>query len=251
MINSYCKMINGDATQLIEHINVNVQTWIIDPPYNIGFKYDTHNDSMHQDDYNYFNHKIAKEMYNKTQDSGSMFYINYPEICAVQLKEIQNAGWVLNQWLSWVYPCNFGFSNKRFTRASRAVLWFVKSENYYFNHTVKGEYKDPNDSRVKKYIKEGKKPRLFDWFEINLCKNTSKEYRGYKNQIPQKLLEILILNTSKPGDLIGDPCSGSGSTLITAKKHNRNSIGFELDSKAVDNFNQYLSENKTLFEVLV
>jgi len=50
-------------------------------------------------------------------------------------------------------------------------------------------------------------------------------------------------------DLIGDPCAGSGSTLITARKHNRNSLGFELDSKAVQNFNQYLSENKTLFEV--
>ena len=144
MIN--CQMINGDSTMMIEHINANVQTWIIDPPYNIGFKYNKHNDSMDQEDYNYFNHKIAKEMFKKTDDKGSMFYINYPEICAKQLIEIEKAGWKLNQWLTWVYPCNFGFSDKRFTRGSRAVLWFVKSEDYYFNHTVKGQYKDPNDT---------------------------------------------------------------------------------------------------------
>lgn len=68
------------------------------------------------------------------------------------------------------------------------------------------------------------------------CKNTVFRYPiwGGKNRIhPTEkhhgLLEELILDNSNEGDLVFDPCAGSGSTLLVANKNNRNYLGCELD----------------------
>lgn len=44
------------------------------------------------------------------------------------------------------------------------------------------------------------------------------------------LLKELILDNSNEGDLVFDPCAGSGSHLIVAKENNRNFLGTELDA---------------------
>lgn len=55
---------------------------------------------------------------------------------------------------------------------------------------------------------------------------SSKLHPTEKNH---KLLAELIEDNSKPGDLIFDPCAGSGSTLLVAHKMGRQFIGCELD----------------------
>lgn len=46
-----------------------------------------------------------------------------------------------------------------------------------------------------------------------------------------KLLAELIEDNTNPGDLIFDPCAGSGSTLLVANKMGRQFIGCELDKE--------------------
>lgn len=66
------------------------------------------------------------------------------------------------------------------------------------------------------------------------CKNTvfkhptgrSKLHPTEKNH---KLLEELILDNSNDGDLVFDPCAGSGSHLLVASKLNRKYVGCELN----------------------
>ena len=68
------------------------------------------------------------------------------------------------------------------------------------------------------------------------CKNTvfkhptgrSKLHPTEKNH---KLLEELILDNSNEGDLVFDPCSGSGSHLLVATKLNRKYVGCELNKE--------------------
>jgi len=55
---------------------------------------------------------------------------------------------------------------------------------------------------------------------------SSKYHPTEKNH---KLLEELIVDNTNEGDLVVDTCMGSGSTLIVAKKLNRNAIGIELN----------------------
>lgn len=66
------------------------------------------------------------------------------------------------------------------------------------------------------------------------CKNTVFEYPCGRSKIHpteknHKLLEELILDNSNPGDLVFDPCAGSGSHLLVARDNGRDFIGVELD----------------------
>jgi adenine-specific DNA-methyltransferase len=59
-------------------------------------------------------------------------------------------------------------------------------------------------------------------------------YSGNKlhpTEKPISALLPLVETFSKPGDLVLDPFSGSGSTLHTAKSLGRNYLGIELDAK--------------------
>lgn len=68
------------------------------------------------------------------------------------------------------------------------------------------------------------------------CKNTvfrfptgrSKLHPTEKNH---QLLKQLILENSNEGDLMFDPCCGSGSHCLVAKENNRNYIGCELNEE--------------------
>jgi site-specific DNA-methyltransferase (adenine-specific) len=51
--------------------------------------------------------------------------------------------------------------------------------------------------------------------------------RSHPFEKPVELLELLIENSSYPGDKVLDPFAGSGSTLLAAKKCKRTCIGFE------------------------
>lgn len=66
------------------------------------------------------------------------------------------------------------------------------------------------------------------------CKSSIWDYPVGRSKIhptekPLSLFERIILASSNEGDLILDPCLGSGTTCIGAINNNRNYIGFELD----------------------
>lgn len=62
----------------------------------------------------------------------------------------------------------------------------------------------------------------FDW-----VRDTETE-KVHPTQKPVKLLEHLIEIFTDEGDVVIDPCAGSGSTLLAATQRNRKSYGFEI-----------------------
>jgi len=68
---------------------------------------------------------------------------------------------------------------------------------------------------------------IFNWFEWK--RDNSKEYpKIHPTQKPVGLLKQLIEIFTDEGDIIIDPCAGSGTTLRAAHELNRNSYGFEI-----------------------
>lgn len=77
---------------------------------------------------------------------------------------------------------------------------------------------------------DGKNHMILNWFEWK--KDNAKDYpRIHPAQKPVSVLKRLIEIFTDPGDVVIDPCAGSGSTLRAAKELGRNAYGFEVSKE--------------------
>lgn len=73
---------------------------------------------------------------------------------------------------------------------------------------------------------DGKTHMIFNWFD---WKRDGKDYpKIHPSQKPVSVLKRLIEIFTDPGDVVIDPCAGSGATLRAARELGRNSYGFEV-----------------------
>lgn len=200
----------ADCRPLIEKLPVN-SLIISDPPYNIGFDYPEHDDSMSEEEY--------IEMFSLFQQRRCVF-IHYPE---EMIKYVCNVMGCPDEIVSWVYPSNIG-------RQHRMIAWFNCKPDF---SKVKQPYRNPTDKRIMELIAKGSKGTdIYDWWEIDLVKNVSEEKQPYTNQIPEEVIARIIKTTAHKRDVIVDPFNGSGTTIAVAKKLEYDWIGIDKSAKA-------------------
>jgi len=67
----------------------------------------------------------------------------------------------------------------------------------------------------------------------------------HPTQKPQKLLTKLIELFTDKGEVVIDPCAGSGSTLVAAHNCNRNTYGFEIKKDFYNKALEWIEEEKS------
>lgn len=67
----------------------------------------------------------------------------------------------------------------------------------------------------------------------------------HPTQKPVELLKTLISIFTDEGDVVIDPCAGSGSTLVAAEMINRKAYGFEIKKDFCTKANKWLEEERT------
>ena len=78
-------------------------------------------------------------------------------------------------------------------------------------------------------VKGEPKPANFPLKDVMAFEYTHNRY--HPNQKPLQPLRTLIGAFTQPGDLVLDPCAGSGSTLLAAWQMERNYLGIEVDQE--------------------
>jgi len=72
----------------------------------------------------------------------------------------------------------------------------------------------------------------------------------HPTQKPIELLKTLISIFTDPGDVVIDPCAGSGSTLVAAIESNRKAYGFEIKKDFYNGAKKWIDESyKTIEDV--
>ena len=127
--------------------------------------------------------------------------------------------------MAWCY-------NSHLPRSYRLISFFgIKPDLSRY----KIPYRNPNDKRVKELIAKGSKgTAIKEWFLVEQVKNVSKEYQGYANQIPEKVIDIILTVCGNDYDIVFDPFMGSGTTLKVAKDKGFDIMGCDIDPKAVE-----------------
>jgi DNA modification methylase len=114
------------------------------------------------------------------------------------------------------------------------IFRYSKTEDYLFNE-VREPYalSAPRGYEKEKYYHADGKV-IGDVWQIGILgQNDKTERTGYPTQKPEKLLENIVLSSSNEGDLVLDPMCGSGTTLATAKRLNRQWLGIDSSEVAV------------------
>ncbi|EDP2384872.1 site-specific DNA-methyltransferase, partial [Campylobacter jejuni] len=119
------------------------------------------------------------------------------------------------------------------------------AKKYGFNHCINLVFRKQSSSQVLKanmkivgnceyalILYREKLPKFNnDGKMIYNCMDWQKDEgipKVHPTQKPVKLLERLITIFTDAGDVVIDPCAGSGSTLLAAKNLNRKAYGFEI-----------------------
>lgn len=205
------ELILGDALVEMPRIKAKEAKFVIvtDPPFNVGYHYNTYKDDMDAEDY--------FEMLQSVFQYAPFVVVHYPE-------EIYKIAFQVGEFpdkvVSWVY-------NSNTPRQHRDIAFFgVKPDFRQYGQP----YKNLNDKRILKLVAEGHSARLYDWWEINQVKNVSKEKTEHPCQMPLEVMKRII--GILPIDYtIVDPFMGSGTTGLACKLLNRNFVGIELDKK--------------------
>lgn len=96
----------------------------------------------------------------------------------------------------------------------------------------------------RQYLKGGQLP--LDWWVIPLLNKAAKERTGYPTQKPEALLAKVVKASSRPGDLVLDCFSGSGTTIATAEKLGRRWVGIDCGKLSIYTIQKRLQNiNKT------
>lgn len=203
------KIFNGDNIQTLKKLNLDLEKviFVSDPPYNIGYHYNEYKDKKPElVYYNWLNDIFKKKAH---------VLIHYPEYL-YKYSILSNQ--IPNKVISWVYNSNTG-------KQHRDIAFYNVKPDL---KKVGQDYKNPTDKRIAKRIAEGKKAKLYDWWQINQVKNVSTQKTAHPCQMPIKVMENIIGILPENYTII-DPFLGSGTTAIACIKYDRKFIGIELN----------------------
>lgn len=211
---------NCDCRNILQSIKQQLQTenkpYIIvsDPPFNVGYHYNDYHDKMTDGDYR----QMLCDVFGSTEHS---VVIHYPEQLYQLAIDIDRPP---TRVVSWVYNTN----NRK---QHRDIAFFGITPDF---KQVLQPYKNPNDKRIKRLIENGSKGTpIYDWWNINIVKNVSKEKTVHPCQMPLQVMKNIIGILPKEYTII-DPFMGSGTTGVAAVELNRDFIGIELDPMYFD-----------------
>ena len=226
-----------DNFQNFKRYNIpKAQLVIADIPYNIGTDAYASNPMWYKGGNNKNGEsKLAKKSFFNTD--GNFKIAEYMHFCnRLLIKEPKERG----KAPAMIVFCAFEQINmvieygKRYGFKNNFPLFFVKN---YSAQVLKANMRIVGATEFAVVLYREKLPKfnnnghmIFNWFEWK--RDNLKEYpKIHPTQKPVNLLKKLIEIFTDPGDIVIDPCCGSGSTLRAAYEIGRSSYGFEVDSK--------------------
>lgn len=215
-----------------------------DPPYNIK-KADWDN-FENQEKYIEWSIQWISQASRILKPTGSLYICGFSEILA-DLKHPTSKYFKSCRWLIWHYK-NKANLGSDWGRSHESILHFRKSDTVKLNiddvripygaHTLK--YPSHPQAKTSAYGKsatkkhnnwtpnpKGAKPK--DVIEIPTTCNGMGETTPHPTQKPEELLRKFVLASSNEGDMVIDPFSGSGTTLVVAEQLNRRWMGCDLN----------------------
>jgi site-specific DNA-methyltransferase (adenine-specific) len=159
---------------------------------------------------------------------------------------LQNTKFRILNDIAWYKPNASPNLSCRFFQASHeSLIWARKKEKakHTFNYEYMKKHKESHKNKIKcsscnkinfqNAINKANKQMRSVW-SINTPPKEEKKYGKHPTQKPLELLKTIILASTKPGDKILDPFTGSSTTGLAANQSKRKFVGIDNDKKYLD-----------------
>ena len=225
------EVIEGDCVEKLKDLPDNsVDLVITSPPYdNIeGSGYSKgKKDVLFLKLYSDFFDGVLNEIYRVLKPTGQL-YLNLKS--GTINKTLVTPHWIeflesfkqfkLKSYIIWKYSGSFDSTKVRFHLDYEIIYHLSKTDDITIN-----------------YESDEKDPLTSVWYIPHFITN-----RLHPVQMPEALAEKIIKRGSKEGDLVLDVFAGSGTSLVVAKKLNRNFIGIEINPEHINTIKKRLNE---------
>ena len=212
----------------------------LDPPFNQGKEYRKFDDKQDDADYWRWMTDILLLMRQTTTASGWVYFMQREKNAEFVLRALRESGWTFKSLIVWkkktsAVPCSYKFG---------------------LNYQIIAAAVNGNSPRVFNRLRispplpSGYKPRENGIYVTDVWDDIRELTAGYfagteairnddgerfhKQQAPLALLVRIILSASRPGDVVFDPFSGTGTTSVAASLLGRKGIGVEIDPLNAD-----------------
>jgi len=225
------EVIEGDCVEKLKDLPDNsVDLVVTSPPYdNIeGSGYSKgKKDVLFLKLYSDFFDGVLNEIYRVLKPTGQL-YLNLKS--GTMNKTLVTPHWIeflesfkqfkLKSYIIWKYSGSFDSTKVRFHLDYEIIYHLSKTDDITIN-----------------YESDEKDPLTSVWYIPHFITN-----RLHPVQMPEALAEKIIKRGSKEGDLVLDVFAGSGTSLVVAKKLNRDFIGIEINPEHINTIKKRLNE---------
>lgn len=228
----------GDSFKIMPRLPRHcVDLALVDPPYNLTKHYDgLHFSHRSQQAYQEFTKQWIQALLPLLKESATI-YVFADWQTSIPLAPLLSQNFIIKNRITW--QREKGRGAKTNWKNGDEDIWFPTRQRhgYTFNvndvkmrrrviapYRVNGQAKDWHEGSAGRF--RDTYPSNF-WDDISIPYWSMPENTAHPTQKPEKLLAKTILASSNPGDLVFDPFSGSGSSLVTARKLGRHYLGIE------------------------
>lgn len=253
------KVFNHSCEDMFELADKTVTSIVTSPPYFAMRDYGNGESELglESDRNKYLNNliNIFNECKRVLKDDGSlMVNINekvengsYRGVVHQFVGAMLNNGWDLNDEIIWLKNNPVYTVGNRTVRSHEYIFHFVKKgcKSFYYDTELAKKVSDPNGFCV---YGTDNKPKFFSGMDFrgNVLRtnvaNTGELRKQCKEEgfhlthsatFPLEVPTLLVLLTSKPGDLVVDPFNGTGSVGEVCRYSGRNYVGYELNPQFI------------------
>ena len=225
-------------TKLKELPENSVDLIFADPPYNIGKKFGENNgDKLAKEEYLVWCKRWIDECMRILKSTGTFYFMSSTQMIPHLDVYVSEKHFVISR-IVWYYDSSGVQAKNYFGSLYEPILMVGKDKEKYtfYSESVMVEAKTGAKRKLIDYRKNPPQPYNIEkvmgnvWY-IPRVRFKMDEYENHPTQKPEKLIENIILASSKEGDIVLDPFSGSFTTCAVAKKLKRRFIGIELEEE--------------------